>query len=85
MRATILLFPPTRSNKQIYTSKTFAHIKVVFAFLFVFGLQVNFLRDFGIKHNRYAFCRLALVGKTAISLPVQSCSGGMASYPKLAN
>ena len=40
---------------------------------------------FGIKHNRYAFCRVALVGKIAISLPAQSCSGDMVSYPKLAN
>jgi len=48
-------------------------------------LQSKFLREFGIKHNRYAFCRVELVGKIAISLPVQSCSGGMASYPQLAN
>ena len=48
-----------------------------------FSLQA--LREFGIKHNRYAFCCLALVGEKAISLPRQSCSGGMVSYPKLTN
>ena len=48
-------------------------------------LRNNILRKFGIKHSRYAFCRVALVGEKAISLPVQSCSGGMVSYPKLAN
>jgi len=48
-----------------------------------FSLQA--LREFRIKHNRYAFCCLALVGEKAISLPRQSCSGGMVSYPKLAN
>ena len=44
-----------------------------------------FKRQFGIKHNRYAFCRVELVGKIAISLPIQSCSGGMVSYLELAN
>ncbi len=43
------------------------------------------LRGFGINHNRYAFCRVALVDKIAIFFPLQSCSEGMASYPKLAN
>ena len=43
------------------------------------------IREFGIKHNRYVFCRIALVGEIAISLPVQSCSEGMVSYLKLAN
>ena len=32
------------------------------------------IREFGIKHNRYAFCRVALVGDIAIYLAVQSCS-----------
>ena len=32
------------------------------------------IHEFGIKHNRYAFCRVALVGAKAISLAVQSCS-----------
>jgi len=45
----------------------------------------SFLREFGIKHNRYGFCRAALVGKITIPLPLKSCSGGMVSYPKLAN
>ena len=43
------------------------------------------LREFGINHNRYAFCRLARVGKIAIPLPIQSCSGGMVSCFKPAN
>ena len=38
-----------------------------------------------IKHNRYAFCCVALVGEKAISLLVQSCSEGMVSYPELAH
>ena len=45
----------------------------------------QFYTQFGIKHNRYAFCCVALVGEKAISLPVQSCSGCMVSYPELAN
>ncbi|KDR52541.1 hypothetical protein HMPREF1991_01383 [Hoylesella loescheii DSM 19665 = JCM 12249 = ATCC 15930] len=46
---------------------------------------MHYLRGFGINHNRYAFCRVALVGKIAILFPLQSCSEGMASYSKLAN
>ena len=45
----------------------------------------NTIREFGIKHNCYASCRVALVGEIAISLPLQSYSGGMASYPQLTN
>jgi len=37
------------------------------------------------KHNRYANCRVALVGDIAIRLPVWSCSKDMVSYPELAN
>ena len=48
-------------------------------------LITKYLRKFGIKHCRYVFCCVALVDEKAISLPVQSCSGGMVSYPKLAN
>ena len=48
-------------------------------------LSANFKRQFGIKHNRYAFCRVELVGKIAISLPIQSCSEGMVSCLELAN
>jgi len=44
-----------------------------------FSLQA--LREFGIKHNRYAFCCLALVGEKAISLPRQSCSGAWSLIP----
>ena len=43
------------------------------------------LRESELRHNRYAFCRVALVDKIAIPLPVQSCAEGMVSYPKLAN
>ncbi len=43
------------------------------------------IRELGVKHNRYVFCRIALVGEIAISLPVQSRSEGTVSYPKLAN
>ena len=32
------------------------------------------MREFGIKHNRYANCCVALVGEMVISLPVLSCS-----------
>ena len=38
-----------------------------------------------IKHNRYAFCRVAPVGEKAMSLLVPSCSEGMVSYLELAN
>ena len=47
--------------------------------------ELKILRQFGIKHNRYAFCCVALVGEKVISLPVQSCSEGMVSYPEHAN
>ena len=43
------------------------------------------LREFELRHNRYAFCRVALVDKIAIPLPVQSCAEGMVSYPELTN
>jgi len=42
-------------------------------------------RELGVKHNRHVSCRVALAGVKDISLPVQSCSEGMVSYPKLAN
>ena len=44
-----------------------------------------YICEFGIEHNCYAPCCVALVGEIAISLPLQSCSEGMVSYPKLAN
>ena len=47
-------------------------------------MKYKSMREFGIKHNRYAFCRVALVGEIAIRLPLQSCSKGTVSYPKLA-
>jgi len=46
---------------------------------------MNSLREFEIKHNRYAFCCVALVGEKAISLPSQSCSEEMVSCPELSN
>ena len=49
------------------------------------SLFKQLLHEFGIKHNRYIFCRVARVGEKANSLPVQSCSGGMVSCPELAN
>ncbi len=52
------------------------------------GNGYNFLhklREFGIKHNRYVNCRMALAGDIAIFLPVDSCFKGMLFYPALAN
>ena len=46
---------------------------------------MNSLREFEIKHNRYAFCCVALVGEKAISLPIQSCSEEMVSCSELSN
>ena len=43
------------------------------------------IREFGIKHTRYALWCVALVGEKAISLPVQSCLRGMVSCLELAN
>ena len=43
------------------------------------------LREFGIKHNRYANYRVGLAGETAIFLPADSCLKGMLFYPALAN
>ena len=48
-------------------------------------MKYKFMREFGIKHNRYANCRVALVGEMVISLPALSCSKGMLSYPERAN
>ena len=31
---------------------------------------MRYLREFGINHNRYAFCRVVLVGEIAIRLLV---------------
>jgi len=45
----------------------------------------NNLRDFGIKHNRYVNCHMALAGETAILLPADSCLKGMLFYPECAN
>ena len=43
------------------------------------------MRGFGIKQNRYANCRIALVGEMIISLLGQSRSKDMVSYPELVN
>ena len=45
----------------------------------------NTSREFGIKHNCYASCHLALAGEIAISLTVLSCSEGMVAYPERTN
>jgi len=53
---------------------------------FVINLSpTKVLREFGIKHNRYAFCCVMLAGKIGMSLPIQFCSEDMVSCPKLAN
>ena len=53
---------------------------------FVINLSpTKVLHEFGIKHNRYAFCCVMLAGKIAISLPIQFCSEDMVSCPELAN
>ena len=43
------------------------------------------MREFGIKHNRYANWRVALVGEIVIRLLALSCSKGMLSYSERAN
>ena len=48
-------------------------------------MKYKSMREFGIKHNRYAFCRVALVGEIAIRLLALSCSKGMLFYPERAN
>ena len=48
-------------------------------------LEVEILREFGIKHNRYANCCVALVGEIVIRLLALSCSKGMLSYPECTN
>ena len=45
----------------------------------------NTIREFGIKHNCYASCHLALAGEIAISLTGLSCSEGMVAYPERTN
>ena len=59
-----------------------------FLSIYWLGNGYNFLhklREFGIKHNRYANHRVGLAGQTAILLPADSCLKGMVSYPVLAN
>lgn len=41
------------------------------------------LREFGIRDICYVNYRYMVVGEIAISLPIQSCSKGMVSYPEL--
>ena len=52
---------------------------------FSYSKLAHRLTQVRIKHSRYAFCCVALVGEKAISSPLQSCSEGMVSYPELAN
>ena len=48
-------------------------------------MKCKSMREFGIKHNRYANWCVALVGEIAIRLPLLSCSKGMLFYPERAN
>ena len=49
------------------------------------SLFKQLLHEFGIKHNRYIFCRVARVGKIAILYLANLVQEGMISYPELAN
>lgn len=51
----------------------------------MFVMKRKSMREFGIKHNRYANCCVALVGDIAIRLLALSCLKGMLSYPERAN
>ena len=44
-----------------------------------------YIREFGIRADRYVNYRIVLVGEITISLSVPSCSEGMVSYPECAN
>ena len=48
-------------------------------------MRCKTMREFGIKHNRYANCCVTLVGEIVIRLLVLSCLKGMLSYPERAN
>ena len=43
------------------------------------------IREFGIRHSRYANYHMALAGEIAIFLLVDSCLKGMAFYPERTN
>ena len=47
--------------------------------------STQLIREFGIRAICYAIYRVAQVGEITISLPDQSCSVGMVSYPERAN
>ena len=49
------------------------------------GIQKGGVCEFVTKHNRYGFCRIALVGEMPIHLPVRPCSKDIMSYPELTN
>ena len=51
----------------------------------MFVMKRKSMREFGIKLNRYANWRVALVGEIVIRLPLLSCSKVMLSYPERAN
>ena len=50
-----------------------------------YALSIQLIREFGIRAIWYANYRVAEVGEITISLPDQSCSEGMVSYPERAN
>ena len=50
-----------------------------------YALSIQLIREFGIRAIYYANYRVAQVGETTISLPNQSCSEGMVSYPERTN
>ncbi len=51
----------------------------------MFVMKYKFMREFGIKHNRYANWCVALVGDIVIRLLALSCLKGMLSYSERAN
>ena len=84
IQTTTLLFHSIRSSIQHTPQKLLLTLKLYLrSYLYLATRQV--LREFGIRHNRYASCCVALVGKIAISLPIQSCSESMISCPLLDN
>ena len=50
-----------------------------------YALSIQLIREFGIRAICYANYHVAQVGEITISLPDQSCSVGMVSYPERAN
>ena len=50
-----------------------------------YALSIQLIREFGIRTICYANYHVAQVGEKTISLPNQSCSEGMVSYPERDN